>query len=305
MQLLSATLQLFNSFVTCSTSINAGGQHVAHCAYDAVATWFTSIFTADLFLFCTFCAGFLIFRSLTIQGWIATVLGGPFQPSSIDKIPDTGRNADGGSVQSATSCAFSSYEIEQRPRCPALRAQTGGQPPELGQASTTVILSHIPRSCTPDALLASLHDNGYFGEIDFVYVPIDFKRGDCSLGFALLNFRLSNVCLQFATEFHMAQVSDLLVDADTTKLLEVAPAKIQGAQENIRHLQKSRVLTWLTPYAVWLPRLIDAGGLAVPLKATSGSARSRNSAHRKTKPTGDQRRAEKFPTFLLPRKGAS
>merc|ERR1719181_358331 len=147
-----------------------------------------------------------------------------------------------------------------------------------------MLLSNIPKTCTPDVLLAYLHDDGYFGEIDLVYVPVDFKRGDCSLGFALLNFRRNRVCLHFAAEFHMAQVSDLFPDADaSTKVLEVAAAKIQGVHENIHHLEKSRVLSWLTPLPIWLPRLIDIGGLAAPLKVVRGNARTRSSVQRKCK----------------------
>merc|ERR1719181_1582238 len=126
-----------------------------------------------------------------------------------------------------------------RLRCPALRAQTAGQPPALPKACTTVVLRNIPKSCTPDVLLASLHESGYFGEIDFVYIPIDFKHGGCSLGLAVLNFRTISACLQFASEFHMVEAGDVMGDAKCKKLLEVSPAGIQSSQENIGRLQKS------------------------------------------------------------------
>jgi len=165
-----------------------------------------------------------------------------------------------------------------RPRCRALCAQNAGQPPDLPEACTTVVLKNIPKDCTPDALLACLHEGGYFGEIDFVYIPLDFKQGDCSMGCAILNFRNVIARGQFAAEFHMADAQDKLFDTSSPQLLQVASAGIQGYSENAQRLQKSPVLAWLARYPEWLPRMVDGGGLAMPLKALRRSKRCRPAA---------------------------
>lgn len=170
-----------------------------------------------------------------------------------------------------------------RPRCPAIRAQTAGLPPTLPETCTTIILWNIPTSYTADDLLAIVHECGYFAEVDFIYVPIDFKKPDSSLGFAVLNFRTSGSCSAFASEFHMARASDKMqTSKPIKKYLEVSPSKIQGFRENAKRLQKSNVLGWLARYPAWLPRVVDRGGLGVPLRAlhrrSSRSRRSTDSA---------------------------
>lgn len=316
MQLFSATLQLYDSILTCPISSSLSGQYVLRCTFDAVMQWLYTMCTADLLLFFAFCAGFFIFRSMAIQSFMQSLVtadpgrktveveegvqdstqsrSSSMREAESDSEDHSSRKSSESDIGAATvtgniiagtdtgqwQCDWSD---SPRCRCPALRAQTGGQSPVLAEECTTIILSHIPKNCTPDNLLSSLHEHGYFGEVDFIYVPIDFKRGDCSLGFAVLNFLMSRTCLQFAAEFHMANVSDLISDAEARKpaFLEVASARLQGSKENIRHLQKSRVLSWLMPHPAWLPRTVGGGGLAVPIKATGG--RSRPGLQRKPK----------------------
>jgi hypothetical protein len=128
--------------------------------------------------------------------------------------------------------------------------------------------------------LACLHEWGYFGDIDLIYVPIDFKRHpESSFGFGVLNFRTPQACSKFMAEFHLACVCDKLVDAKSKKLFEVDQSLIQGQQVNIQRLLKSPVLANLKRYPAWLPRVIDAGGLSTPLEAK----RTKNSARRQSR----------------------
>lgn len=303
MQLLSATVKLSEAMFDCPSSFAASGQHILRCTWDAVIAWFSSTFGADLLqvlvVHGVLCAGVWLVRSAAVQGLIQQLLSittcdsdatckksaAVAITSSTCAAEDLGWSNPSGkhghfqkpSINTKLRPKAEDCRIGRRVRCSALRAQTGGQPPELPKACTTVILRHIPKCHTPDVVLASLHESGYFGEIDFIYVPIDFKQGDCSLGFAILNFRETSACVQFVSEFHLADASNKIASDEPKKQLplEVSPAQIQGFQDNVSHLQKSSVLAWLTRHPVWLPRVVDGGGLSMPLKALRSRTRPR------------------------------
>jgi len=267
MQLLSSTIQLSEALMNCPLAFIAEGQRTWHAFFACLY----HTFGVDLQLLLVFCAGFWLFRSVAIQGLFRSYLGLASRGSDVDSFR---KNVHLQHAKLTSDC--DDPNIGPRLRCPAVRAQTGGQAPDFPSACTTVILRNIPKSYTPDALLASLHEGDYFGELDFIYVPIDFKHGDRSFGFAVLNFRRSSTCLQFASEFHMADACEIMVDAEMKlKPLEVSPSRVQGYQENIRRLQKSSVLVWLTRYPAWLPRVVDGGGLTMPLKAVRSRSRRR------------------------------
>lgn len=56
-----------------------------------------------------------------------------------------------------------------------------------GVAKTTIILRNLPREFKRSNLIEILEDEGFEGSYDLVYVPMDFN-GDCSLGYAFVNF---------------------------------------------------------------------------------------------------------------------
>jgi len=59
-----------------------------------------------------------------------------------------------------------------------------GQPP--GRAKTTLMLRNVPNNYTRDMLLELLDGEGFKGEYDFVYLPMDFKSS-ANLGYAFVN----------------------------------------------------------------------------------------------------------------------
>lgn len=245
---------------------------VLDCLHGQIV--FTEVFqglansmSGEIALVAIFCAGFMLFRATFVRKFASLLIRHRGDSKVLAKKLDA------------------EFDVPQdaeftRPRCATLCAQTAGQPPPWPHASTTAILQHIPKSLTPDELLASLHEEGYFGTIDFLYVPIDFKRSDRSLGFAILNFDNFSACSQFAAEYHMVSPAEKFPDHCKLKnkqLLEVSPAQIQGCQENIQHLRKSPVLSWLSPKPMWLPRFVDRGGMATPLRASASPSRPRRS----------------------------
>lgn len=239
------------------------GADASHVLPQVFAWIFSAINAADLLLILLFCTGFGVFRTVFVQDRLSSFIFGK----------NVGNNVD--AMKAKLQCVYDHDPV--RPRCSVIRAQTAGQPPDLPPECTTVVLKNIPAKYTPDRLLAALHECGYFAKIDFVYVPVDFKSRDRSLGFAILSFSRTTVCAKFAAEFHLADACDMLGDEeDSKKCLEVSAAPIQGAEANVRHLQKSPVPMWLSKYPAWLPQIIDKGGLGTPLKAARSTERPRS-----------------------------
>jgi len=315
MQPLSTFLQLPEAVYGQLSYYNVAGHQVLQCMWEsAFACLSHHSVEADIILLVLFYVSYMIFRSNKIHLPIWQSSGSPgkcceveeakspsAEPEVVleDETTSTCRKHSSNHVEakvtisaepevlrsshphllqrSAMKKAQDEKRYGPRPRCRALCAQNAGQPPDLPEACTTVVLKNIPKDCTPDALLACLHEGGYFGEIDFVYIPLDFKQGNCSMGCAILNFRNVIARGQFAAEFHMADARDKMFDTSSSspQLLQVASAGIQGYSENAQRLQKSPVLAWLARYPEWLPRMVDGGGLAMPLKALRRSKRCR------------------------------
>jgi len=149
------------------------------------------------------------------------------------------------------------------------------------EGCTTLMLRNIPNKYTMDMLVEHLHkSSGYKGELDFLYLPIDFKN-KCNVGYAFLNFRSESASSQFAEEYHLGNSWEKLSGFHSKKVCEVSPARFQGCAENVRRLQQSPVMAQLAGKPEWLPRLFNEKGAAVdfpiPEKA-SGSSTTQVSA---------------------------
>jgi len=133
----------------------------------------------------------------------------------------------------------------------------------LPEGCTTLMLRNIPNKYTMDLLVEQLHKgNGYKGELDFLYLPIDFKN-KCNVGYAFLNFRSESASSRFAEEYHLANSWEKLPGFQSKKVCEVSAARFQGCTENVRRLQQSPVMAQLAGKAEWLPRLFNEKGAAV------------------------------------------
>merc|ERR1712150_32095 len=65
---------------------------------------------------------------------------------------------------------------------------------------TTIILRNIPSDLSRALLLELLDANGFQGQYDFVYVPMDFKTS-AALGYAFVNMVESEQAERFLQEF--------------------------------------------------------------------------------------------------------
>lgn len=55
---------------------------------------------------------------------------------------------------------------------------------------TTIMLRNIPNKYSRQMLIDQLHSAGFLGQIDYLYLPIDFANR-CNVGYCFINFRTS------------------------------------------------------------------------------------------------------------------
>jgi hypothetical protein len=74
------------------------------------------------------------------------------------------------------------------PTKPVVASGKMPEPPATadGVVPTTVMLRNVPNNISRDALLSLLDQQGFEGQYDFVYLPIDFAR-QANLGYAFIN----------------------------------------------------------------------------------------------------------------------
>lgn len=146
----------------------------------------------------------------------------------------------------------------------------------LPKGSTTAMLRNIPNKYTRDMLVEQIHENGFKGQLDFLYLPVDFKN-KCNVGYVFLNFRSAEACSRFVEEFHDVSAKKKLPGFNSYKVCVVSPARVQGCDANVRRLQSSPVMVQLASKTEWLPVLLDEHGepydFPVPKEAAAAAAR--------------------------------
>lgn len=140
----------------------------------------------------------------------------------------------------------------------------------LPPGTTTAMLRNIPNKYTQQGLVERLHEAGYRYELDFIYLPIDFKN-KCNVGYAFVNFRTAEACARFGAEYHHCNSRDKLPGYNSKKVCEVSEARFQGCEENVRRLQASNVMSELVANPEWLPKLFDENGEEVDFPLTDVS----------------------------------
>jgi hypothetical protein len=131
----------------------------------------------------------------------------------------------------------------------------------LPPGCVTAMLRNIPNKYTQEMLIERLHEDGFKGDIDFIYLPIDFKNR-CNFGYGFVNFRNAEACERFAVGYHLMESQAKLPGFRSRKVIEVSPARHQGLEENIARLQHSPVLAKLVSFGKqeWLPKLLSEHG---------------------------------------------
>lgn len=102
---------------------------------------------------------------------------------------------------------------------------------------STLMIRNIPTKFTQASLLSEFHKDFDTSCIDFFYLPIDFKS-EKNLGYAFVNF-VSNTALNcFLSVFQRARLS-----ANSSKVLALSLAKVQGLERNYNLFKTSSVMT--------------------------------------------------------------
>jgi len=144
----------------------------------------------------------------------------------------------------------------------------GSRPPKIfpqqleddDASYTTVMLRNIPNKYTQAMLVEQLHSVGFKGDIDYVYLPIDFANR-CNCGYCFLNFRTHVARQRFLTQFQGVAVQSCLPGFNSFKVCQVTCAKWQGREENVRQLRRGpELMAQLAAHPDWLPMLLDESG---------------------------------------------
>eukprot|EP00929_Paragymnodinium_shiwhaense_P006772 TRINITY_DN110730_c0_g1_i1.p1 TRINITY_DN110730_c0_g1~~TRINITY_DN110730_c0_g1_i1.p1 ORF type:complete len:487 (-),score=73.86 TRINITY_DN110730_c0_g1_i1:563-1963(-) len=130
---------------------------------------------------------------------------------------------------------------------------------------TTVMLRNIPNKVAPSDVVDELN-KGYHAEFDFLYVPLDLQSKH-NPGYCFINFRTSSACARFVTDFHGVPSQERFPGNNSNKVLEVASARLQGADENIVSLLgKAQLLGEISKCNPdYRPLVFNPVGTALPL----------------------------------------
>mmetsp|Transcript_83245 Transcript_83245/g.129916 ORF Transcript_83245/g.129916 Transcript_83245/m.129916 type:complete len:372 (-) Transcript_83245:140-1255(-) len=125
---------------------------------------------------------------------------------------------------------------------------------------TTVMLRNIPNKYTRQMLIDQLHRSGFRGNIDYMYLPVDFANR-CNVGYCFVNFREALSRKKFVAQFDGVAAQSCLPGFNSYKVCQVTRAKWQGREENVRRLKSGpELMAQLAAHPEWLPLLLDSEG---------------------------------------------
>lgn len=107
---------------------------------------------------------------------------------------------------------------------------------------TTAMLRNIPNKYMQSALLEEIDAEGFSGQYDFLYLPMD-SHNKTNVGYAFVNFiqssDLDRFCSQFADRKFLKYPSQ--------KIAMCSPAHVNGLEANVRQLSKKAVAQFRDP----------------------------------------------------------
>jgi len=105
------------------------------------------------------------------------------------------------------------------------------------ETRTTLMMKNLPCEFHRDALLALLDREGFSGQFDLVYLPVDFKTG-LSLGYGFVNFVSSASAQQFFAKFDGFDAWEVR----TRKVARLVWSELQGLAANVEKYRNSNVM---------------------------------------------------------------
>lgn len=122
------------------------------------------------------------------------------------------------------------------------------------ETRTTVMLKGLPETCSRSAVLQLLDTEGFFGRFNFVYLPIDFKKGT-NLGYALVNLVSPAEAVRFGK--HFEGFSRWTAPCDSICSVAWCSPQ-QGLQPHLERYRNSPVMHESVPEE-WRPLLLAHG----------------------------------------------
>lgn len=108
-------------------------------------------------------------------------------------------------------------------------------PDEWG-SYTTVMMRNLPNKYTQHMLLEKLHDLGFAGTFDFLYLPID-RETNANKGYCFINFSEPYYAWMLKTTCEGQKMGKF----NSSKEVSVVPASLQGFEANYAHYSNTNV----------------------------------------------------------------
>lgn len=109
-------------------------------------------------------------------------------------------------------------------------------PPAAWANVTTIMMRNLPNKYTQRMLLTEVNQAGFLGTFDFMYLPID-PETSANRGYAFLNFTEPNYAWMFNMHFSGRKMNRF----NSSKVVSVNPATLQGFEANYTHYSTARV----------------------------------------------------------------
>lgn len=155
-----------------------------------------------------------------------------------------------------------------------LEVPSGEPPSSLGaEWRTTVMFRNVPYLFTRDMFVELLNSQGFRGQFDLVYVPMDFKTNQ-TLGYAFANAISVEVAIRFFDVFEGFQAWP----KKSAKVCSVCWSSRQGLESNVDVYRNLSVMQPFFPEA-WKPTLF-AQGHQVPFPAPTRKLERGRERHR-------------------------
>lgn len=132
---------------------------------------------------------------------------------------------------------FKAYHSKNVPKADNLERQTTDDSP-----ATTAMLRNIPNKYKQSELLAEIDEEGFRGQYDFLYLPMDVQN-KANVGYAFINFLEVSDRERFCSHYTDRQ----FVKYVSKKIAACAPAHVNGLEKNVRQLSKKAVAQFKDP----------------------------------------------------------
>jgi hypothetical protein len=122
---------------------------------------------------------------------------------------------------------------------------------------TTMMIRNLPRRYSEEYLLMDLHDLGFDGTFDFLFLPRD-KISSACVGYAFVNFTSpywAEQCIHSFKDYEFKRHQ-----RGMSKVAQVCVAQLQGLEKNLQHYQDGRYASTIRSKMQSLSVLFNTAG---------------------------------------------